>query len=467
MFVINGVYLSTGRRTFVISSPSTDSGQALREFLTPFELRRVLCAATSQNDRTQSHKQTPLNSNPEFSKQVVKFRNMKANQSLIYLANARVPTEKAHGYQIFKTCEAFARQGSEVEFWYPQRENTPAMGAVNDVFAYYGVNTPFQLKAVRCWDWPSLRHVSKHAWALTHGLSFTMQALRLLRQRDDGETGFYTRELWIALRLAKWKRWKRLPNTVIFEAHTYPEGLRRHWMPELKHLDGVVVITRALKDRFVQAGVPSDKVLIAPDGVDLRLYKELPDQKEARRRLKLPLEESLVVYTGHFYPWKGAHELVRSASILPAVHFLLVGGTENDKSRMKKLIRELQVNNVLLTGFKPPLEVPLYLAAADVLVLPNSARQKISKEYTSPLKLFEYMASRRPVIATDLPSLREILKHEENALLVRPDNPKALAEGILEVLNNREKATRLSMRAYEDVTQYTWEKRAQRILEIF
>jgi len=103
------------------------------------------------------------------------------------------------------------------------------------------------------------------------------------------------------------------------------------------------------------------------------------------------------------------------------------------------------------------------LFAADALVLPNSAKAKISSHYTSPLKLFEYMASRRPIVASDLPSLREVLRDGENAVLVKPDNPRALAEGIERALSDAELAARIGRQAREDVEQYTWEKRAVNI----
>ena len=84
--------------------------------------------------------------------------------------------------------------------------------------------------------------------------------------------------------------------------------------------------------------------------------------------------------------------------------------------------------------------------------------------HMSPLKLFEYMASKRPIVASDLPSIREIL-NEESAILVEPGNPKALAEGIKKVLQDEELAKKLAENAHRDVQQYSWEKRAEKILE--
>jgi glycosyltransferase involved in cell wall biosynthesis len=389
----------------------------------------------------------------------------KKHTKLVCLANSRIPTEKAHGYQIFKMCEAFTKNSGLVEFWHPRRKNTPKMELVGNVFTYYGVKECFRLRPLPCWDWWFLKLISKRAWALTQVLSFAVNALREVRALDDPKIGLYTRNLWIALKLAEWKRRNRLCNTVIFEAHSYPEGFRRHSMPRIKYLDGIIVITLALRDRFVKAGMSGDKVLVAPDGVDLRSYENMPNKVEARRQLQLPLENPLIIYTGHFYNWKGVDTLVNSSHLLEKFQIILVGGMEEDQKRVNRQIREIGVNNVFLAGYKPPGQIPLYLAAADVLVLPNSARTAISREYTSPLKLFEYMAAKRPIVATDLPSIREILKDGRNAVLVGPDDPGALAEGIRRVLEDTELAASIADHAHEDVKEYTWDKRSERILQ--
>ena len=97
-------------------------------------------------------------------------------------------------------------------------------------------------------------------------------------------------------------------------------------------------------------------------------------------------------------------------------------------------------------------------------MLPNTAQAAISREHTSPLKLFEYMAAGRPIVASDLPSLREVLRHGDNAWLVQPDDPAALAQGIQHLLAEPALAARLAAQAQEEVQAYTWEQRAERIL---
>ena len=152
---------------------------------------------------------------------------MTVRQRLIYLANARIPTEKAHGYQMFKMCEAFTHQGLEVEFWHPERENTAAMRDVEDVFSYYGVKRSFRLKPVSCRDWSKLKVISKRLWHSVLIASFAREALRNLRQIHDKGSLVYTRHLLSALLLSRGKRKGGFKGAVIFEAHAFPEGVRR------------------------------------------------------------------------------------------------------------------------------------------------------------------------------------------------------------------------------------------------
>ena len=134
---------------------------------------------------------------------------------------------------------------------------------------------------------------------------------------------------------------------------------------------------------------------------------------------------------------------------------------------MKALATQLNcASRITFTGLIPPADVAARLREADVVTLPNP-RSAISSEFTSPLKLFEYMASGRPIVASDLPSLREVLRHDENALLVEPGNPQALVAGIQRIKNDAALGPRLAARARTDVAQFTWARRAERLEALF
>ncbi|MDY7042156.1 MAG: glycosyltransferase family 4 protein, partial [Chloroflexota bacterium] len=385
----------------------------------------------------------------------------------LYIANARLPTEKAHGVQIMKMCEAFAQGGAEVKLVVPFRVQTAQMRRVRDLWDYYGIRRRFDLIRLPSLDLIFLDRYLPGKFAY---LPFYLQTLTfgawavfhaLLRRADV----LYSRD-WMFVWL--WLPWRWLRKcTLVLEEHTFPHrggwGARLH-LAVSRRVDRLVVITHRLKELYVAAGVSAERVLVAPDGVDLARFEELPDKVQARQQLDLPLAGKVLCYAGHLFAWKGIYALVDAASRLPDTMLLMVGGMAQDREKLREYLVERSIDNVRLVPHVPPTEVPYFLSAADVLVLPSTARQTISREYTSPLKLFEYMASGRPIVATDLPSTREVLRDGENAVLVEPDSPELLAKAIQQVLEMPDRGRQLAAQARCDVKTLTWERRAANIL---
>ena len=254
----------------------------------------------------------------------------------------------------------------------------------------------------------------------------------------------------------------------IYEAHTFPASpsRQRSHLWAIKRIGGVVSISEGLASEYRSRGVPESRILVAPDAVDLSRFSQMPGRQESREQLGIPEDLKVVCYTGHLYRWKGAHALAEASRRLPGDYLVkIVGGTADDVREFRSYLDERGLTRVKLEGWVPPEKVIPYLAAADVLVLPNSASDVRSSHYTSPMKLFEYMAARRPIVASRLPSLEEVLRHEENALLVDPDNPAALAEGIQRAASSEPLAKRLVEQAWDEVQGYSWEARARRILD--
>jgi glycosyltransferase involved in cell wall biosynthesis len=252
-------------------------------------------------------------------------------------------------------------------------------------------------------------------------------------------------------------------SPLFWEAHDLPQGrlARLTLRCLLPHLRGVIPISDGLWGELRALGLPPDTLLVAPDAVDLDRFASLPTRTAARVSLGLPVEARIVVYTGHLYRWKGAHTLaLASRHLPPAVMVYVVGGTPADVAAFRAFIAGEVLDKVRVVGYVPPVEVPVWLAAADVLALPNSAAEAISARYTSPLKLFEYMAAGRPIVASDLPSLKEVLTDGLNARLVRPDDPVALAGGLTAVLADPAAGALLAEQARRDVAGRTWHARA-------
>ena len=369
---------------------------------------------------------------------------------LIYIANARIPTEKAHGIQIMQMCSAFAKN-NEVELVIPRRVNW----IKEDPFEYYGIERNFSITKLPCLDLIPFDKYIGHLGMWIESLTFNLFVFPyiLFKKADI----IYTRDKFL-LPLCLFL------GNIIFEAHTFPKNYFLY-SPFLKKVKGVVVITQGLKDLFVKWGISADKVLVVPDGVDLRKFQITNSKSQIRERLGLPQNKKIVLYTGHLYSWKGAQILAEASRYLPEdVEVYFVGGTKEDIEKFK--VRCSNRSNVRIVGHRPHSEIPYWLKGADVLVLPNSGKEEISKNWTSPLKMFEYMASKTPIVASDLPSIREIL-NEENAVLAEPDNPEKFAEGIKKVMEKQELSDKISHRAFQDVQKYSWQDRAKRIYEYF
>ncbi|MFH1423751.1 MAG: glycosyltransferase family 4 protein [Candidatus Nealsonbacteria bacterium] len=364
-----------------------------------------------------------------------------------YIQNARIPTERAHGIQIMKTCEALVGLGHSVELTIPRRFNL----IKENPFDYYGIDRIFKIRKLPCLDLIPLDKYLGHLGLWIESVSFLFFILldTPFRKADI----VYTRDKFL-LPLSFFLK------NFIYEAHTFPKNYLIYSL-FLKKLKGMVVITQKLKDLFIEKGIPESRILVAADGVDLEKFGIKEAKEECRRKLNLPQDKKIVLYTGHLYKWKGAEVLLKAAPEIQSVLFVFVGGTKRDVADFKKHAEDL--NNVLIVGHRPYAEMPYWLKSADVLVLPNSGKEEISKYWTSPMKMFEYMASRRPIVASGLPSVREIL-NETNAVLVEPDNPEALARGIKEILQNPQLPDKVSDRAFQDVQQYAWPERQKKIL---
>ncbi|MGI0015824.1 MAG: glycosyltransferase, partial [Nitrososphaera sp.] len=236
----------------------------------------------------------------------------------------------------------------------------------------------------------------------------------------------------------------------------------------LPKVDGVVANSFALAHDLVAGRfLPSKRVIGAHMGINLKLYDELRISKpDARRKLGLPLDKKIALYSGKIYlGYKEIDYLLEAAQLLPSdVEVVFVGGRADHVQCFRELLLKKNISNATFVGFVPPNLVQYYQLAADVLLLYYPSGMDLNK-YRSPGKLFEYMASGRPIVAADYPVLREVLGDDPAAVLVPPDSPQRLAQNIKNLLADSSKMESLATRALERVSQFTWEARARRILD--
>ena len=363
---------------------------------------------------------------------------------IIYINHVRLPTEKAHGIQIMEMCQAFSNLDIKLELVVPQRFNK----IKKNPFSYYNTSSNFKITHLPCLDLIPLDFILGRLSYLITTSSFLLVAkiYSLFKKYDL----IYSRTLLTSLFFKK----------IVLEIHSLPKKIKPVHRYLWKRAYRLVVLTNIMKKELVAAGILEDKILVAADGVDIEKFSINNNKKEAREKLNLPLDKKIAMYTGSFFlhSWKGVGNVLQAASKLPGHLFILVGGTKKEVDALSKEVAA----NVLLIEKQPHSQIPLYLKAADILLLPNTKEKDVSEKYTSPLKLFEYMASKRPIVASNLPSIKEVL-NEKNSLLVEP-TIQGLVSGINKISQDEDWADKISAQAYIDVQNYSWQKRAQNII---
>ena len=381
---------------------------------------------------------------------------------LFYIVNARIPTEKAHGYQIVKMCEEFAKTGCDVELVAPSRSND----IKQDLFQYYGIKRIFKFKIIKSADFLKYDRIIGKAGLYLQWLFFT---LKMLFIKIDKDTLIYTRDqgaVW-AFSLRGYK--------VCYECHGWFEKKTGLILPLLKRANWMIITNNFIKNQFVKHKFDVNKILVAPNGINLKIFSLAITKAEAREKLDLKQEinlendNKLLLYTGSFKTMgfeKGIGIILEALKKLKDgnIIFLAVGGNNEDIRYYKTMADNLGL--LRQTYFLPRQsqeKLAVFQKAADILLMPFP---KIAhyEYFMVPLKMFEYMASQRPIISSDLPSIREIL-NGQNCIFCQPGDAEDLAKKIKQVLNNPTLGEKLAGQAYQDVLQYSWDKRARKILE--
>ncbi|MBI4872218.1 MAG: glycosyltransferase family 4 protein [Candidatus Riflebacteria bacterium] len=385
------------------------------------------------------------------------------NLRVTMTASVRIPSPRAHTIQILRNCEALAAAGAQVRLVLPRLER-PVPD--EEVWSTYGVEHPFPIVRLRHLDFqgqvPSVLEplaFRLRAW------TFALAALGPI-SRCDGVV--HSRDL-LDLFLALVMRAGGPARHFFLEVHDLPEALSPVLDWCLPRIGGAVVITDCLRQRLLRRGIDPRRVLVAPDGVKLEPFASAGDGSDFRRDLDLPMGARLVMYCGSLhYGWKGVDLLPATLETVGRDAIgVVVGGPEDVARDLQAGLSVQRRARMRFATAVPPLQVPRVLAAASVLVLPTRSWSPYGREFSSPMKLFEYMASGRPIVASDLPAIREVLANERNALLVAPDDPAVLAAAIARLLDDPELAHRLSSRAREDVERYTWNRRAASMLTFY
>ncbi len=372
---------------------------------------------------------------------------------LAYIVNARIPTEKAHGVQIMNTCVALARAGIEVELIVPRRANP----IKDDPFVFYGVERNFLISYAPAIDLMRLPILKPLSFALLTATFAVSSACMVLFSVSRKGAVIYGRDESVLSFISLFSK------KVFWETHSGSFNFFARVLA--KRAKGIVCISEALVRSYREKGVDGDRVCLAHDAVDVAAYDRISDSPSALRAdLGLPKEPIVVTYSGSLslYSWKGVDVLLDAVRHIERqdVVFLIVGGSAAEVSDMRARHTDPRI---MFIGQVKPGRVPLYLKASDILVIPNKPGNVVSERYTSPMKLFEYMASAKTIVASDLPSLREILT-DETAFFAAAGDAKSLAQAIEKAIGDSAGSSARALAAHFKASAYTWDARAAAIL---
>ncbi len=376
---------------------------------------------------------------------------------IAYISTVQVPSDRANSIQVMKMCQAMTQLGHDVVLILPgDSGKRPEDQDWEMLSKHYGLKSRFEIQYL----------------AINKGWQrriFDVQAVRLARSSNADL--IYARSIPPAV-IGLLQH-----HSVILELHQMPSGrFGPVWFHLFLKLNGhkrLVIITHSLKQQLLkkyQMEFAPANLVVAPSGVDLERFASLPEPEDARRQLAL---RNVItgVCTGHLYAGRGMAHFLNLAKRLPEVQFVWVGGRESEVRHWQVQAEESSLSNVIFTGFKPNEIVPLYQAAADFLMIPyedsisGSGGDDISS-VSSPMKVFEYLASGRPIISSDLPVLHEVLTNQ-NAIFCPAGDVISWENAIHQVISSPALRTSLGNQAKMDANSYSWIDRCRKILANF
>lgn len=366
--------------------------------------------------------------------------------NLIYISDAYLPSRTANSVHIVKMCEAFAMDNHKVLLIGLSKEQVSEC----EIFEYYGVKGIFRIH---------LNILPQRTGILfLHALK---SFLKVLKEKPDWVFGrSFLGCLMVSLFLPR--------QSISFELHAPLAALNKlqkysvyRMLPKLSTL---VVISQALKcilvneigDRF-----NVDKIKVHHDAASLGVLSG-----STKDLLFIDSNKIHVGYLGSIQQGRGLNLILSLSRLLPEFQFHIVGGTEEEASRI--LMTSCVQSNLFFHGYQPHSKLDLFKSKFDILLAPYQRETLIksginTSAFMSPLKIFEYMASGKPIVASDLDVIREVL-NDTNAMLVPPEDVQAWARALAKLrdVSLREKLGAEAYKVWEE--SYTWRSRASRII---
>lgn len=395
---------------------------------------------------------------------------------LAVISSGYIPSRWAHSINTMKHAQGFFKLGHDVEILTVEcLLETKMKLIINGIYDFYDIDQKIKV-----------RYFKDNPFFYFMNISILEYFSRLIREfmpkiRDifdpEKRINKYCKKQKIEMsycrsyRSAYYNIMSQIPT--IIEMHTdnleKPEIMRLLRLSKHEYFKGIITIHQILKKNLIKKGVPSNKILVLEDAVDIDKFDQVNDNKmNLRSKLKLPLDKKIIMYCGSLKPGKGIGKILKTAKIFDEnVIFYIIGGEKKYLKKWKRRTTDLKITNVFFMGFVINKLIPFYLKSADILFMPYDFNEKdkvMSLKTTSPIKLFEYMASKKPIVSLNIPVLEKIVRNGKEAYLAKSDEVEDYAELIRTLLRNEYLAKRLADNAYKRVKEYTYKNRCNKIL---
>lgn len=377
---------------------------------------------------------------------------------IAYCTDVRLPSERAHGHQIAQVCDALVHLGHDVTVFAPFRKNTVQAS----YHEYYRAEPAVTLEHLGTFDPIDHPYLPKllQLPALHRSLRRAYPAALRAGRFDLA----YTRSPALIRTLTA----SGIPT--VLELHQIP---RRHYLGFIgacNRCARVLCLTSAMRDELRRRGVREELLAVEGDAVDLRRFVPEPDSAAGRTMLGITTDRLVVGYVGRLKTLgmeKGVSHILQALARLKDKHAFfgcIVGGPDADRKEYEQLASSLGLgpDDVRFVGSIPAHDVPTALAACDILAMPFPDLPHY-RTHMSPLKMFEYMAARRPIITSDLPTVRDVLS-EETAVFCTPGDIESLAQALRWIHEHPQEAATRAQAARTLVEHHTWEERMRRAL---
>lgn len=368
-------------------------------------------------------------------------------RKLVYSSTAIVPSTQANSVQVMKMCNALCRYNFNVTLLagtFPGKKNI-------DVFDYYGIENKFSI----------IRKITGSHPGSSFLLSLLYYPMLKRLAASSQDILFYGRDVLALYILAQAGR------KVIYETHETVKKGPRSWaeknLIKSQNLSKIVFISKELRKTYNEKyGVllADKKMIVAADAADV------PPNFSDSFRLNGDFDFN-ACYIGGLYKGRGIELILKIASGMPEVGFHLFGGTNKQVCQ----VRKKSSSNVYFYGHINPAQTYKVRNAADVLLMPYQKEVMVAQNasdtsrWMSPIKLFEYMSSKKPIISSDNRVLQEVLQHKRNCLLCESNSVKQWIQAINSIKEDRVLYKNIGQTAYDDfIDNYTWDKRIKRIL---